>query len=69
MLLAQVKTCEEFERSNGRFEYIYGIDILFSAQDSVIEYLIDQKVAVEVSFFFNLNLNKKQFIGILLHYL
>ena len=48
ILLVKVLSCEEFERSNGRFEDIYGVDLLFDAEDSVSGFLIEEELAVQV---------------------
>jgi hypothetical protein len=48
-VIAQILTCEEFERETGRFEIIYGVDLLFDGKESIVDYLIDEKLACRVS--------------------
>lgn len=48
-LTAHVLTCEDFGRETGRFEVIYGIDLLFDENDSVIEYIVEEQLAYKVS--------------------
>ena len=47
-LVAKVFTCEDFERTSGRFEKIYGIDLLFDGTESVSELLVDDGFAIKV---------------------
>jgi hypothetical protein len=48
LLIAQVFSCEEFKED--RFEKIYGIDILFAGEESVITYFVDDGMATKVIF-------------------
>lgn len=41
-------TCEDFERTSGRFEKIYGIDLLFDGSESVSGLLLDDGCAIKV---------------------
>ena len=52
-LTAQVYSCEDFERENGRFEIIYGIDLIFDGHESVTNFLVEDLLAVKVSLFVN----------------
>ncbi len=47
-LKAKIMSYEEFDRANGRFEYIYGIDLFFDEADSVCDYLVDEQLAIRV---------------------
>lgn len=48
-LIAKVLNCEDFERSSGRFENIYGIDLIFAGDESIVNYFLEQGLAIEVS--------------------
>lgn len=53
-------TCEDFERTSGRFEKIYGIDLLFDGSESVSGLLLDDGCAIKVIIYiFNLLINKQ----------
>ena len=47
--VAQILTCEEFERETGRFEIIYGIDLLFDGRESIADFLVEDGLACKVS--------------------
>ena len=61
-LTACIFTCEEFGRETGRFEIIYGIDLLFDGNESVTGYLVDELLAYKVSlnFYFLLQIENKK---------
>ena len=63
--VAQILTCEEFERETGRFEIIYGIDLLFDGKESLVDFLIDEELACKVSLNFYSDIEWKKFIIIL----
>jgi hypothetical protein len=47
-LVAKVFTCEDFERTSGRFEKIYGIDLMFDGSDSISGLLLEEGSAIKV---------------------
>ncbi len=48
-VIAQILTCEEFERETGRFEIIYGVDLLFDGNESIADFLVEDRLACKVS--------------------
>ena len=48
-MIAHVLTCEEFERENGRFEVIYGVELYFD-KEAITSFYIDEGYAVKVSY-------------------
>lgn len=46
-LFAKIESIEEFEPSSGRFETIYGIDLIYG-EESIISYFIQNGLAIQV---------------------
>ena len=55
-MIAEVFSYDEFDRDNGRFEYIYGVDLSVDVGEAIYEsvkqFLLDDQLAIEVGFFF-----------------